>query len=270
MAENKILVIDSVEDILDDSGELVGKLVTDKAGNQVKVKKGQGGKLANRWNELLIGRAYSFTMGLFKGKYPYVEDFAEIKDVFKIEAAKAVADNQADMRLIQQREQNSSIQAQTALNRAVDLAIAQLANEGPPDIVDIDWIKDVAKEFYQFLQSLTEISERGGITKVETKRHKEIQKGKEATTRETEQLPKEETELEDSETEYYNMLAGDSETAGQLTTNELLEWVAGHMGWRSAKPARSWLVSKCKISEGKIDQNPEWVKNEVSQLQGWV
>ena len=255
MAKNKILVIDSVEDILDDSGELVGKLVTDKVGNQVKVKKGQGGKLANRWNELLIGRAYSFTMGLFKGKYPYVEDFAEIKDVLKIEAAKAVADNQADMRLIQQREQNSSIQAQTALNRAVELAIAQLATEGPPDtvdIVDIDWIKDVAKEFYQFLQSLTEISERGGITKVEIKRHKNIQESEKPTIiRETGE--------------------GDSETKAEgLTTEELLEWVAGHMGWKSAKPARSWLVSRCKIAEGKIDQDPEWVKNEVSQLQGWV
>jgi len=260
MAKNKILVIDSVEDILDDSGELVGKLVTDKAGNQVKVKKGQGGKLANRWNELLIGRAYSFTMGLFKGKYPYVEDFAEIKDVFKIEAAKAVADNQADMRLIQQREQNSSIQAQTALNRAVDLAIAQLANEGPPDIVDIDWIKDVAKEFYQLLHSLTQNSEVG-VTKVEGKSHKETKESKEPITGEARQSPEEDTGRGDSE-------AGIK--AEGLTTDELLEWVATQMGWKSAKPARSWLVNKCRILEGTIDKDPEWVKNEVSQLQGWV
>jgi len=260
MTKNKILVIDSIEDILDDGGELAGKLVTDKGGNQVKVKKGQGGKLADRWDELLIGRAYSFTMGLYKDKYPYVQDFTEIKDIFKIEAAKTVADNQADMRLIQQREQNSSIQAQTALNRAVDLAIAQLANEGPPDIVDIDWIKDVAKEFYQLLQSLTQNSE-GKATKVEGKSHKETKESKEPITGEARQSPEEDTGRGDSE-------AGIK--AEGLTTDELLEWVATQMGWKSAKPARSWLVNKCRILEGTIDKDPEWVKNEVSQLQGWV
>jgi len=252
MTKNKILVIDSIEDILDDGGELAGKLVTDKGGNQVKVKKGQGGKLADRWDELLIGRAYSFTMGLYKDKYPYVQDFTEIKDIFKIEAAKAVADNQADMRLIQQREQNSSIQAQTALNRAVELAIAQLANEGPPDIVDIDWIKDVAKEFYQLLHSLTQNSE-GKATKVEGKSHKETKESKEPITGEAGQTGSE-----------------PRATGETLTTDELLEWVATQMGWKSAKPARSWLVNKCRILEGTIDKDPEWVKNEVSQLQGWV
>ena len=249
MTKNKILVIDSIEDILDDGGELAGKLVTDKGGNQVKVKKGQGGKLADRWDELLIGRAYSFTMGLYKDKYPYVQDFTEIKDIFKIEAAKAAIDK-PDMRLIQQREQNSSIQAQTALNRAVDLAITQLANEGPPDIVDIDWIRDTAKEFYQLLQSLTQISE-GEATKAETKQHKEIQESKKpAIITETEE-------------------GAQGTTAEGLTTDELLEWVATQMGWKSAKPARSWLVNKCRILEGTIDKDPEWVKNEVSQLQGW-
>jgi len=261
MTKNKILVIDSIEDILDDGGELAGKLVTDKGGNQVKVKKGQGGKLADRWDELLIGRAYSFTMGLYKDKYPYVQDFTEIKDIFKIEAAKAAIDK-PDMRLIQQRElaliQNSSIQAQTALNRAVDLAVAKVTGETPPDI--IDWIRDTAKEFYQLLQSLTQNSEVR-ITKVEGKSHKETKESKEPITGEARQSPEEDTGRGDSE-------AGIK--AEGLTTDELLEWVATQMGWKSAKPARSWLVNKCRILEGTIDEDPEWVKNEVSQLQGWV
>jgi len=253
MTKNKILVIDSIEDILDDGGELAGKLVTDKGGNQVKVKKGQGGKLADRWDELLIGRAYSFTMGLYKDKYPYVQDFTEIKDIFKIEAAKAATDK-PDMRLIQQRElaliQNSSIQAQTALNRAVDLAVAKVTGETPPDI--IDWIRDTAKEFYQLLQSLTQNSE-GKATKVEGKSHKETKESKEPITGEAGQTGSE-----------------PKATGETLTTDELLEWVATQMGWKSAKPARSWLVNKCRILEGTIDEDPEWVKNEVSQLQGWV
>lgn len=88
MASKKIMVLTEIEDIIE-NGEVIGKLVTDGAGNQVKVKVGRGGHLKNKWDELLIGRAYSFTMGEFKG-FPFVEDFSEVKDIMVKEAQRQV------------------------------------------------------------------------------------------------------------------------------------------------------------------------------------
>jgi len=67
--------------------------------------------------------------------------------------------------LAQQRQlaeaQNRSIQAQTALNRAVDLAVAnKIPLEGAVgSVAFLKGIKGTAQEFYQLLQSLTLISE---------------------------------------------------------------------------------------------------------------
>ncbi len=57
--------------------------------------------------------------------------------------------------------QNRSIQAQTSLNRAVDIAIAFKWDK----IEDKETIKQLAREFYQLLQSLTQISEADVIHK---------------------------------------------------------------------------------------------------------
>lgn len=96
--DSKIMVLDRVEDLLDDGGNVIGRLVTDKGGNELKVKKGQGGKLESRWDELDngIGKAFEFIMKMFKppGKtesYPFVADFKEVKDELAIKTAQRVA-----------------------------------------------------------------------------------------------------------------------------------------------------------------------------------
>lgn len=53
------------------------------------------------------------------------------------------------------------------------------------------------------------------------------------------------------------------------TTDQLLTWIATNMNWKSAKPARSWAVNKCKIPEEKMDSDPEWCYKEICQLQDW-
>ncbi len=90
MPENKLMVLDKIEDLLDDDNNIIGKLVTDKAGNHLKVKKGLGGKLEAKWEALQVGRAYSFTMGLYKDKYPFVADLEEVKDIMKKKAIEEV------------------------------------------------------------------------------------------------------------------------------------------------------------------------------------
>ena len=127
--------------------------------------------------------------------------------------------------LIQQRQlaeaQNRSIQAQTALNRAVELAIARLMPI-PQDTAKIDLsivqslIADTTKEFYQLLQSLTEISQ-GEVIVHEIKKHPSVQKdkttapdGKENT--DTGQLPRSETR----------------EARDPTTPQELMAWCFQH------------------------------------------
>lgn len=147
--DNKILVIDRIEDIHDDEGELAGKQVFDKAGNSVKVKKGQGGKLKDRWGQLEVGRTYSFTMGLFQDKYPYVQDFTLVKDAFVIEAAKKVGDQQ-------DKSKNRSV----CLSYAKDLAVA--------DKIPVDKILSHAEDFVQWVEGNTKpiIKTAGDVIKV--------------------------------------------------------------------------------------------------------
>jgi len=81
----------------------------------------------------------------------------------------------SDKELLQIRQlaeaQNRSIQAQTALNRAVDLFVSAgvnpiLADDNYPSISKLtDNIGQYAREFYQLLQSLTQISEAQVIHK---------------------------------------------------------------------------------------------------------
>jgi len=131
--KNKIMVLDKIEDLLDNDGELIGKLVFDKAGNQLKVKKGQGGKLADRWDELEVGKGYTFKMGEFKG-YPFVKDFELVENVFALKAQEEVEDKQISTK-------NKSV----CLSYAKDIGIAR------------EWsvitILETADIFYAWLQT---------------------------------------------------------------------------------------------------------------------
>ena len=74
--------------------------------------------------------------------------------------------------------QNRSIQAQTSLNRAVDLATAYIGiadKTTNPNTIDFKWIEGFTEAFYQLLQSLTQISEADVI-------HKAIKEAKSETS----------------------------------------------------------------------------------------
>ena len=93
MENGDIIVIDNVRELLDNQLEVVGRVITDKAGNEIKIKKGQGGKLQDRWDWLDndgIGQAIKLKVELYKGKYPYVADFEVVKDEFVKQAAEKV------------------------------------------------------------------------------------------------------------------------------------------------------------------------------------
>ncbi len=61
--------------------------------------------------------------------------------------------------------QNRSIQAQTSLNRAVDLAIADRLGLIAGEQNNLNVLRETAREFYQLLQSLTQMSEADVIHK---------------------------------------------------------------------------------------------------------
>ena len=95
---DKFMVIDRVE-LLEKDGKIVGRTLYDSDANSQNIKKGQGGKLEKRWDELDegIGRAIKLTMGSFKppGKdesYPFVADFEWVENVFEKEAIQRTAE----------------------------------------------------------------------------------------------------------------------------------------------------------------------------------
>ena len=82
----KIGVIDFVED--DDYQGKAFKKVTLKGGEVLKVKYGREGYLKDKWGELQVGRAYTWTMGDYQGK-PFVQDFTAVSEEL---AKKAIDD----------------------------------------------------------------------------------------------------------------------------------------------------------------------------------
>ncbi len=134
---DKIMVIGRIEDIYSDAGELIGKQVFDKADDSVKVKNPKDSGLKERWGELIIGRAYSFTMGEYM-QHPFVKDFKAVEGKLA-EAAEKVASQSADSK-------NRSY----ALSYAKDWCIAQV--QGGKDLKVVD-VLTVAKLFESYLDS---------------------------------------------------------------------------------------------------------------------
>lgn len=84
-----IIVIDKIEDDIDYNNKPYKK-VTDKEGNEWKVKQGRGGKLKDKWDILKEDLAYELSIDKYEGK-DFVADFELVKDELKVEAAKEVA-----------------------------------------------------------------------------------------------------------------------------------------------------------------------------------
>jgi len=154
---DKFMTIGEMEDIRNDSGEVVGVQVWSPTGESLKIKKGQGGKLKARWGELEIGKAYSFEMGEYKG-YPFVQDFRAVAGELAKKALEKVEAKQVDTT-------RGSIERQVALKEVGKLVVA--------DKIPVEMIP---KYFYQFAHLLAD-EKLGGVTP-------EVQKAPEATEEE--------------------------------------------------------------------------------------
>lgn len=147
MENGQIIVIDSVRKLLDEKQQtVVGRVITDKAGNETKIKKGQGGKLQERWEWLDgegIGKAIKLTIGEFKG-YPYVADFTVVKDEFVAKAAEKVQGQVRVERNDSIEARNESIERQVSIKCACEIAL-------PED--SIDQILRVAEKIAQWIKN---------------------------------------------------------------------------------------------------------------------
>ncbi len=118
----KIMSIDHIEDIVY-QGDMVGRQVFDSTGDSVKVKGGgKGMPLKARWDELQIGRAYSFTMGEYNN-LPYVKDFKSVENTFVQQAQRKVEVKTTDTK-------NQAF----ALSYAKDLVIGMV--QAKPSLLD--------------------------------------------------------------------------------------------------------------------------------------
>lgn len=163
------LLVTQIDEIHDNKGNLLGYQCFDGTGQSVKVKKGQGGALKDKWPELQVGRAYSFTMGSFTppGKdtaYPYVKDFqamsealaekipeepslvTEAKNLGAVEDTKMTKGDWAD----KETRTRASIERQTALNNATSIAVAKI---GKGVEMNTEKTIEVAKSFAKYLDT---------------------------------------------------------------------------------------------------------------------
>jgi len=137
--------------------------------------------------------------------------------------------------------QNRSIQAQTALNRAVDLAIA--------DKITLHEIGEFTKEMYIGIQSLTQISEAEVI-------RREIKPGK-VPTEQTGQLSREEARA-------HNNRGGETPVKDAKT---LMEWALSH----GKQYHNSWVRKEASLGDAVITEAMA-IKayQEICTVQGWT
>ena len=151
MAE-KIMIIEKIEDIYEDKGNVpnlvIGKQVFDATGDSVKVKS-QRGRLEKRWDELQVGRAYSFTMGEFKG-YPFVQDFKSVESQFVEQAQKQVEDKSIGER-----------RRSMALSYSKDVAVAKI---GAGKATSVNEIITVATMFESYMENGATVEKKKGET----------------------------------------------------------------------------------------------------------
>ena len=139
-------IVTQIEEILY-NGELMGYQCFDGTGQSVKVKKGQGGHLQAKWEELQVGRAYSFTMGEYNGK-PFVENFESMSDVLADKLppiVKEAVKMGAEVVSVTTKPPSDPKNRSYALSYAKDLAMAGK--------VEVDKIKAWAIKFAKYLDT---------------------------------------------------------------------------------------------------------------------
>ncbi len=135
--------------------------------------------------------------------------------------------------------QNRSIQAQTALNRAVDIVVAEMNLGHKGEGIWASRIEELAKDFYRTLQSLTQISEAEIILKgAKDVKASPIQTHPPATS-----VVKAEADKEVVVDEGRPQVLQDP-----MTLQEFLKWVASH--GKSFTP--SWICETLNI--GKVSE----------------
>jgi len=164
----------------------------------------------------------------------------------------------SDKELAQQKQlaesQNRSIQAQTSLNRAVDLAIAgQIAPER---------CEETAKHFYLFLQSLVAISE----AEVIQRKIAEI-KGSEVEAQTSEKVKSNETGV--VEPAERAPVPSPSKGEAPQTKEELFTWIRTHKKLTTDSGVLSFITNVCKIDESRIETDLPGVYQEIKELMGW-
>jgi len=168
----------------------------------------------------------------------------------------------SDKELAQQRQlaesQNRSIQAQTSLNRAVELAIA--CNEDTPANEKV--ISYYARYFYQLLQELTQISE----AEVIQRKIAEI-KGSEVEAQTSEKVKSNETGV--VEPAERAPVPSPSKGEAPQTKEELFTWIRTHKKLTTDSGVLSFITNVCKIDESRIETDLPGVYQEIKELMGW-
>ena len=185
------------------------------------------------------------TMVYNKDNKPVIETQAKEKQ----RSSWGKSDKELGQQLRIEETKRRSIEAQVSLKSAIDLAIGGLMpipkEGGSIDLTIVqELIKDTAKEFYLLLQSLTQISEAEVIQRA----IKEAKPPAKSTT-------------SPSQPETYNV----SDNAKE----DLFNHIKGRMRLRTDAEVLSFLKNRCKIDISRLDTEPEKVKQEVDELQGW-
>ncbi len=138
-------IVTQIDEIYDNQGGLAGYQCFDGTGQSVKVKKGQGGHLKERWGELQVGRAYTFTMGEFKG-YPFVQDFKPMSEALADKMPPIVKEAVKMGAEVITDPKNRSY----ALSYAKDIAVAKMM---AGEEMSVDKVIDIAKKFARYLDT---------------------------------------------------------------------------------------------------------------------
>ena len=169
MENGDIIVIDNVRELLDNQLEVIGRVITDKAGNEIKIKKGQGGKLQDRWDWLDndgIGQAIKLKVELYKGKYPYVADFEVVKDEFVKQAAEKIQ---------KQTDREDSIESQVAFKGMVELIVAGIIKlDSKEGRTTIDWALGRLNPAVEIVSVIEKSTPKVAIVEEEPKNAKEL------------------------------------------------------------------------------------------------
>lgn len=222
MKNGDIIVIDSVRELLDDKQQtVIGRVITDKAGNETKIKKGQGGKLAERWEWLdgASGKAIKLTVGEFKG-YPYVAGFEVVEDVFVAQATEKVQAQAKGTR-------EDSIEAQTSQKGGIEVLKA-LIDMGKLNEAELEECMEYAMASVRWGMGRVNLPSVI-VTKIEEANFETNKADK--GNQETQSKP---TARQDS---------GEPKTVG-----EFLTWLTNH----DIKAPRAWLEVEYKVSNTEV------------------